>query len=45
MTVLAETNGAGKSRLAEILQHQNTDVEVIDADAIARRMNPQDPSG
>ncbi|MEK4372296.1 zeta toxin family protein [Paenibacillus sp. FSL R5-0473] len=38
MTVFAGTNGAGKSQLTSILQHQNPNVKVIDADAIAKTM-------
>lgn len=38
MTVFAGTNGAGKSQLTNILQHQHPNVKVIDADAIAKTM-------
>jgi predicted ABC-type ATPase/predicted nucleic acid-binding Zn-ribbon protein len=44
MTVFAGTNGAGKSELTNILKHQNPEVEIIDADAIARKMNPKNPA-
>jgi predicted ABC-type ATPase len=43
MTVFAGVNGAGKSQLTEILAHHNQDFLIIDADAIARRLNPSDP--
>lgn len=39
MTVFAGTNGAGKSQLTNILKHQNPNVKIIDADAIARTMS------
>lgn len=38
MIVYAGTNGAGKSQLTSIFQHQNPNVKVIDADAIAKTM-------
>jgi predicted ABC-type ATPase len=41
MTVFAGTNGAGKSTITDILAHQVG--EVIDTDAIAKRMNPERP--
>lgn len=43
MTVFAGTNGAGKSELTNILKHQKPGLEVIDADAIARELNPKNP--
>lgn len=44
MTVFAGTNGAGKSHLTGILKHQHPDIEIIDADAIAKKLNPSDPA-
>ncbi|TMV05742.1 hypothetical protein FE781_17000 [Paenibacillus thermoaerophilus] len=44
MTVFAGVNGAGKSTLTKILAHNNKDFLIIDADAIARRLNPSDPA-
>ncbi|RCW41616.1 putative ABC-type ATPase [Paenibacillus prosopidis] len=41
MTVFAGTNGAGKSTITDVLAHQVG--EVIDTDAIAKRMNPDNP--
>ncbi|WP_145950043.1 zeta toxin family protein [Paenibacillus sp. Y412MC10] len=40
----AGTNGAGKSELTNILKHQSPETEIIDADAIARQLNPKDPA-
>jgi len=41
MTVFAGTNGAGKSTITEVLAEKVG--EVIDADAIAKQMNPEKP--
>ncbi|MGG3471424.1 zeta toxin family protein [Neobacillus pocheonensis] len=44
MIVYAGTNGAGKSHFTEIVQHQNPNVEIFDADALAKKLNPLDPA-
>ncbi|MVP02091.1 AAA family ATPase [Paenibacillus sp. N10] len=43
MTVFAGTNGAGKSTLTDVMVAADRVGEVIDADAIAKQMNPANP--